>query len=356
VILAVVPAHNEDRTISETIRSLRTQTLPPDRIVVVADNCSDQTAALAAAAGTEVFVTEGNQHKKAGALNQALRQLLPGLGHDDAVLVMDADSALVPGFLARAQEVLAADDTVGAVGGIFVGDTGGGPVGHLQRNEYARYARDIDRKKGRAMVLSGTATLFRAHVLRQVAATRGAGLPGRHGDLYDTLALTEDNEMTLAIKTLGWRAVSPKECVVVTEVMTRWGDLFRQRLRWQRGAIENLRHYGLNRTTLPYFGQQVGMTIGLFVLWAYLLLTALLVVGGALTFNPFWAGVGLIFVAERVVTVWQRGPRARVVALTLIPEMLYDVFQQAVLVRAAFDIARRHDAAWHHAVAVEGGR
>ena len=45
---------------------------------MVADNCTDATEAIAPALGVEVFRTVENTRKKAGALNQALREVLPG--------------------------------------------------------------------------------------------------------------------------------------------------------------------------------------------------------------------------------------------------------------------------------------
>ena len=91
-------------------------------------------------------------------------------------------------------------------------------------------------------------------------------------------------------------------------VMPTWRDLWRQRLRWQRGAIENLRAYGLNRVTLPYAVQQLGMGIGVIAMWSFVLLTVL-TAGNGLRVQPLWLSVGLIFVAERVVTVRRRGAR-----------------------------------------------
>ena len=65
----------------------------------MADNCSDATPDIARQLGAEVFETVGNTHKKAGALNQALADLLPELGDNDLVMVMDADTTLDDGFL-----------------------------------------------------------------------------------------------------------------------------------------------------------------------------------------------------------------------------------------------------------------
>ena len=50
----VVPAHDEEAGLAATVRNVREQLVPGDRIVVVADNCTDGTASVARAAGAEV--------------------------------------------------------------------------------------------------------------------------------------------------------------------------------------------------------------------------------------------------------------------------------------------------------------
>ncbi|MCP2179300.1 Glycosyltransferase like family 2 [Prauserella alba] len=348
--LALIPAHNEAATIDDTLTSLERQGLPPTWTVVVCDNCTDDTAEIAHRRGVRVFTTEGNTDKKAGALNQALAVLLPELEPTDHLLVMDADSVLAADFLETSRDILARNPDVGAVGGVFHGHSGGGLIGALQRNEYARYAREIHRKSGRASVLTGTGSVFRVSVLRDVAAARGGELPGIPGRVYDTLALTEDNEITLAIKTLGWRAVSPRRCRVTTEIMTTWGDLWKQRLRWQRGALENLRNYGVNRVTLPYVAKQVVMYLGIVAIALLLVGTVLFITMG--DYGPprgFWLAVTAVFVVERIVTVRRRGWRATLLAAPLVIEFLYDLFQQAVFVRAAFDAVFTRSTEWHHA-------
>jgi cellulose synthase/poly-beta-1,6-N-acetylglucosamine synthase-like glycosyltransferase len=249
-ITVLIPAHNEEASLPRTLASLARQSRRPDRIIVVADNCTDATAELARAAGAEVFETVGNTDKKGGALNQALREHLPGLGDNDAVMVMDADTVLGGGFLATAVRRFADDRALMAVGGLFFGESGPGLIRQFQRSEYVRYSRDIKRRNGRVFVLTGTASIFRPAALRAVAAARGTAIPGRHGDVYDTAALTEDNELTIAIKSLGGLMTSPSECTVVTELMPSWRTLWAQRLRWQRGALENLGAYGVTPPTV----------------------------------------------------------------------------------------------------------
>jgi hypothetical protein len=101
-VTVLIPAHNEEASLPATLRSLRSQSHRPERVVVVADNCTDRTVALARRAGVEVVESVDNTDKKAGALNQALRVLLPDLGDNDVVMVMDADTVLDDGFLEAA--------------------------------------------------------------------------------------------------------------------------------------------------------------------------------------------------------------------------------------------------------------
>jgi biofilm PGA synthesis N-glycosyltransferase PgaC len=350
-ITVLVPAHNEEGCISETLASLRSQSHPPARIIVVADNCTDGTVRLAREAGVELFETVDNDKLKAGGLNQAIARVLPGMGENDCVMVMDADTSLDAGFLEAAARRLSDDRALMAVGGLFYGEEGGGLIGLFQRNEYTRYQRDLKRRRGRVFVLTGTASVFRPRALRAVAEERGRNLPGIPGDVYDTIALTEDNELTLALKSLGALMISPPDCTVVTEVMPTWRGLWAQRLRWQRGALENLGAYGVRPATFRYWAQQLGIGYGVIALSAYLGLIVLMVVAtDTWVWFPFWIGVGLVFTLERVVTVWRGGWKARLLGLTLFPELFYAMFLNVVYVKGVWDLSLARRADWKHVV------
>jgi cellulose synthase/poly-beta-1,6-N-acetylglucosamine synthase-like glycosyltransferase len=351
-VTVLIPAHNEESCIGQTIRSLQAQSHHPERIVVVADNCTDGTVAIASACGVEVFTTRGNEKKKAGALNQALVEILPGQGDNDLVMVMDADTTLDDGFLEAACRRMTDDRALMSVGGLFYGEEGKGLLGQFQRNEYTRYAREMKRRRGRVFVLTGTASLFRPRALRSVAAHRGSLLPGVSGDVYDTLALTEDNELTLALKCLGGLMVSPAHCTVVTEVMPTWQALWAQRLRWQRGALENLGEYGVLPQTFRYWAQQLGIGYGVLALSSYLVLILLMVISlDSWVWFPFWLGLGIVFSIERVVSVWKGGWRARILSATLFPELFYAMFLNLVYVKGVLDISVGSQARWKHVVA-----
>ncbi|KHL02440.1 glycosyltransferase family 2 protein [Sinomonas humi] len=345
----LIPAHNEEASLPATLASLLAQSRQPERIVVVADNCTDGTVDVARRAGVEVFESSGNREKKGGALNQALREVLPSQGDNDVVMVMDADTTLDGGFLSEASRRFTDDRALMAVGGLFYGEPGHGLIGQFQRNEYLRYSREIQRRRGRVFVLTGTASVFRPAALRAVAESRGVQLPGRNGDVYDTAALTEDNELTLAIKSLGGLTISPSQCTVETELMPTWRMLWAQRLRWQRGALENLGAYGVTPQTLRYWAQQVGIGYSVIALGAYLVLFAIMVLAvDSWVWFPFWLGLGSLFIVERVVTVWKGGWAARLLAATILPELLFDMFLNVVYVKGILDITRGQKATWKH--------
>lgn len=344
MLTVLIPAHNEEDGIADAIESLRAQSLVPDRIVVVADNCTDSTVEIAESLGVEVFASVRNADKKAGALNQALDQML---NDEDFFLIVDADTKIGVDFIRTAKDRLDNNPSLGAVGGLFYGDQGGGLVGALQRNEYARYSRTLRHDESKVMVLSGTASMFRGGALLKVAAERGRKLPGTLGQVYDTSALTEDNELTIALKTLGFAMVSPQECNNITEVMASWGDLWKQRMRWQRGAIENLKTYGVTETTRKYWFQQFAIGYGVLSILALAVLAVLTILAvDEYQFYSFWLGVTLVFMVERVVTVWKLGWQARLVALPLVIEIWYDIFIQSVFVRSVVESVSGREEEW----------
>lgn len=348
-VTVLIPAHNEEFSLPSTIASLRAQSHSPERIIVVADNCTDSTVEIARSAGVEVRESAGNTKKKAGALNQVLKDLLPSLGANDLVMVMDADTRLDDGFLDAAVRRFTDDRALMAVGGLFYGEEGHGVLGQFQRNEYLRYGREIKRRRGRVFVLTGTASLFRPVALHTVAEQRGASIPGVRGDVYDTAALTEDNELTIALKSLGALMISPAACAVVTELMPTWSTLWSQRLRWQRGALENIGAYGVTPQTMRYWVQQLGIGYGVIALGAYLLLIFLMVFSlDVWIWFPFWLGVGGVFMIERVATVWKGGWRARLLAATLFPELFFDMFLNIVYIKGIIDISLGRTANWKH--------
>jgi cellulose synthase/poly-beta-1,6-N-acetylglucosamine synthase-like glycosyltransferase len=343
-----IPAHNEAASIGATLRSLREQTRPPSHVVVVCDNCTDDTAAIAARHGVTVFTTVGNTARKAGALNQALRHFLPMLDGNDLVLLMDADSQLSADWIASAVRALQSDRKLGGVCGTYLGMNEKGILRQLQRNEFVRASRLVPRRSS-LWVLSGTGTMFRARVLREVGRERGSALPGIRGEFYHSRSITEDYEITLAAKTLGWKCIAPPGCTASTEIMPTWRALFRQRLRWQTGTLTALRSYGMTGVTWTNWARQV-----FFYLRYFAQVACWVIIGASLyrhpsLYMPSWVIVMLTLIyAERVITVRKAGLKGILLAMLLLPEWAYGMFDGLYLMRALFSEITGRDVSWGH--------
>jgi len=99
-LAVLIPAHNEAEEIEETIRSVRREIGVVDRIVVVADNCTDATAELAAAEGAEiVYRADHDRVGKGYALEAGVRYL--ALDPPEVVVFIDADCHPEAGAIRR---------------------------------------------------------------------------------------------------------------------------------------------------------------------------------------------------------------------------------------------------------------
>ena len=119
-------------------------------------------------------------------------------------------------------------------------------------------------------------------------------------------------------------------------------------MRWERGAIENIGAYGLTRTTLRYWFQQTAIGYGTLALNSYLVLLLITCSPPTASATWFWIGLGTIFLVERVITVWSAGWRARLLALPLVIELVYELVLQAIFVKSLFDIASGRKAGWNY--------
>jgi cellulose synthase/poly-beta-1,6-N-acetylglucosamine synthase-like glycosyltransferase len=351
-VVVLVPAHNEEEAIEATIRSLLAQTRRAERIVVVCDNCVDRTAEIALSLGVEILVTQDNTQKKAGALNQALTSLWSALADDDYVLVMDADSVLPADFIESACQVLYDNPDAGAVSAAYYGKPDKkGPLALLQRMEYCQERRRVARRRARVTCLSGTATVFLTAALRHVLSERGKKIPGRldKPEAYLHVSLTEDFEITLALRTLGYIPLSPGHLVTYTDIMATPKMLWSQRLRWQRGTLETLRLYGFNRITAPlYVNQMATYLVALATPFMGLLWTLSLTVLHRAPSFALWTLVLLPLTAlESVIATWRlRSWKARLAAAAILPLWLYDQYRVVIYWHAAIKLLKREEFKW----------
>jgi cellulose synthase/poly-beta-1,6-N-acetylglucosamine synthase-like glycosyltransferase len=104
--LVLVPAHNEERVIARCLEAIEADRRPGDRVLVVADRCTDATTTIARSFGALVLERGEDEEPGRAAARQA------GLEHArafdwDAVLMLDADSVIAPGLFAACERALA---------------------------------------------------------------------------------------------------------------------------------------------------------------------------------------------------------------------------------------------------------
>ena len=228
-VAIVVPAHNEELSIASCIKSLQQAEHGEMQveIFVVADNCSDDTAALAKQAGASVLErTDATNRGKGYALDFAFRSV-EAMGFD-CVLVVDADTTV------------AADFILAAAGAMRDGAEA------VQTRYVARNAEDSTRTRLMALALRAfnvVRPLGRDN-LGLSAGILGNGFGLRRETLeavpYGASSVVEDLEYHLALVRSGHRVSFVKETTVFGEMPVRGKGVETQRSRWEGGRLRML--------------------------------------------------------------------------------------------------------------------
>jgi biofilm PGA synthesis N-glycosyltransferase PgaC len=341
-VVVLVPAHNEALQIEATIRSLLSQTRPPEDIVVIDDNCSDQTAELAEALGVIVTATAGNTFKKAGALNHAINLFLEQKLIPEYIITIDADTVLDRHFIQRTILLLEGNPKLGGVSAVCRAKPGLGSnlyqrtLAWLQSAEYTRAG--ATRMRYNIHTLSGAGSVLRAEAVMDVVRARGS--------LYDERRnnLVEDYEATLEIKRYGWDCTNNYHCVAYTDLMLSMRTLLRQRIRWVRGSVDELRRRGwkpetkMSILTLAY--AMLGMP--LFYFWM------LLIARSFIADNIGWPtlAVMLMICTFQAITVKQLGWRSMVASFLLVPELVFNLVRHVWLIVSFVESYRSKKYEW----------
>lgn len=229
----LIPAHNEDRLLPGLLANLSQLDYPAGMVSVhvVADNCTDGTAAIAERGGAAVHVRCNlDQIGKGYALNWLVHEIKATGEAYDAVVIMDADSLVSSNFL----QVMAA---------------------RLERGERAIQGYYSVREPGRS--LNGSLrylALAALHYLRPLGRMGLGGSAGLKGngmvlaaDLLEKYAwspaVTEDIEYHMALLLDGERVTFAPDAVVWGEMPDTFDQSTSQQARWEGGRIQMARIY-----------------------------------------------------------------------------------------------------------------
>lgn len=239
-VTVLIPAHNEENVIVDTVRSVLASDYPGMRVVVVNDGSTDRTRELLDThfqADPRVRILHQANQGKAGALNNALAE-----SESEIVVTIDADTEIEPDAIAKLLRHFG-DPRVGAMAGnVKVGNRGR----WLTRWQALEYITSQNMEK-RAFDLLNCITV----VPGALGAWRRKAIEAAGGITAETVA--EDADLTIAIRRLGWRIGYDEEAIAWTEAPETPGQLIRQRFRWTFGTLQS---FWKHRDTLfrPKYG------------------------------------------------------------------------------------------------------
>jgi len=223
----VVPAHNEAPVIERTVASLRRLDWPPDRfrVVVVADNCTDDTAAIARAAGALVLERRNPDLRGKGYALQFAFRTLTDQEWSAAVAVVDADTEVSPNLLeAFACRIQQGEGAIQAHYGIL--------------NPWASWRTQLI-----------TIAMAAFHIVRSRARERlglSCGIRGNGWCLthevlgkvpYQAFSLAEDLEYGIELGLAGYRVAYADEAHADGEMVSSERIARQQRQRWEGGRF-----------------------------------------------------------------------------------------------------------------------
>lgn len=224
----IIPAHNEEGVIYQTVRSILANEYKYKRVIVVADRCTDQTAALAKAAGAEVWErTEG-----AGGKQHALRWAFGRLLAEDAtgfVLILDADNTLGPGALEAVAKALCRYDAVQIRILAQNPNTSVQAAWYAIQNAWSNAWQAGRTWLGRQAILGGTGVGVSLCTLRDVP--------------WEVTSLVDDWEYTINLVKAGKRIGWVPWAWTSNENPDSWHNGIKQRLRWARGGYQVLKEW-----------------------------------------------------------------------------------------------------------------
>lgn len=231
----VIPAHNEALQIVATVRAIAGSRYPAEhcRIIVIADNCDDETAVVAEGAGALALVrSDPVRRGKGQALDWFFKEKQDLYSSYDGIVIIDADTVIDEDFLAEVSASLAHEE-VQVVQGYY---------GVLNATENWRTAlmsaalavfhhvRPAGRNCfGGSAGLKGNGMGFRSSVLRKYG--------------WPAYSIVEDLEFGARMLLDGIRVHYNPDAVIRAEMAVTRKQAETQRSRWEGGRYEIFRKY-----------------------------------------------------------------------------------------------------------------
>jgi peptidoglycan-N-acetylglucosamine deacetylase len=231
-VTVLIPAHNEESVIKQTVSSVLASDLPDLKVIVVNDGSTDRTR--------ELLDTHFGQDPRVRIIHQVNRgkaaalHLATSLADTEIVVTIDADTEVEPDAIRKLLRHFSDPKTGAVAGNVKVGNRSR----WLTRWQALEYITSQNMEK-RAFDLLNCITV----VPGALGAWRKKAIDAAGGITADTVA--EDADLTIAIRRMGWRVTYEEEAIAWTEAPETPGMLIRQRFRWTFGTLQSFwKHSG----------------------------------------------------------------------------------------------------------------
>ena len=224
-LVVLVPAHDEAAGIAASLATIVPQLVAGDRLLVVADNCSDDTASIATAAGAESIRRDDLARRGKGyALDFGVRHL-----EADApavVVIVDADCVLHAGSLDRLVTACIASGR--PTQALYLMRSPAGAALSTRISEFAWAVRNRVRPLGALRLgipcqLMGTGMAFPWSVIARAPLASGH--------------LVEDMCLGLDLAAAGTPPLFCPDALVTSTFAAKAEGLVSQRTRWEHGHL-----------------------------------------------------------------------------------------------------------------------
>ena len=227
---AIVPAYNEERSITATLQSLVNLDYPKERleIIIVNDGSQDKTGEvverfIAQHPAYDITLLHQANHGKGNAMNNGL-----AVAKGEYFACLDADSFIASNALQVMLPIFEQDQNIAAVCPLMKVKN---PQSILQKVQWYEYVvnmfyKFLNAKLDCIHVTPGPFSVYKTKIIKDLGG-------------YDETTITEDLEIAIRLQKHQYKIIQTFDAIVETMVPTTWRKLFRQRIRWYKGSVDN---------------------------------------------------------------------------------------------------------------------
>jgi cellulose synthase/poly-beta-1,6-N-acetylglucosamine synthase-like glycosyltransferase len=253
-ITFLIPAHNEEKNIGKCLKSILSLNYPKNKlkVIVIDDGSSDNTAKIVKKF-KEVKLIRQKQQGKAVALNNGLKHV-----NTELVACMDADSFPDKDFLMKMVGYMERKNVASVTPAVKVLE----PKTMMQKIQWVEYLWSIFLRKlfnffDCQYVTPGPGSIYKTFILKKVGG-------------FDEKNYTEDTEIAFRLVDKGYKIENSIDAYVYTLAPSNFKTLFRQRVRWYRGYIQNVLKYS-KMIANPKYGNLGFFVLPINFVWMFIL-------------------------------------------------------------------------------------